>query len=338
MTTGALQQEPLTGSSRLQRLRHSPVAFVFLVAPALGELLSSSSPLPWFLAGWLPLATLYGCGALLIREASVRWGTGWTAIVLLGMAYGIYEEGLVVRSFFDPAWGDLGALAVYGRAAGVNWLWAELLTLFHAAVPVAATLVLAEVAFPAAKGRPWLGRRGLLWCAAGVGVWLPIGTVGLMDAAGVHLAAAAAAVAVLVLASRRARSPLLAPRAVRVPRPRWFFGAGLVGTTVLFLGIYGPAEAHLEETGTVAPAWLTGLAVAAGVALVGWWVVRRSGAGGSWDDRHRTALVGGALTPMAVLSGFGGGPLGPVVGAGALAGLWWAHRTARRRYVEGVAV
>ena len=48
------------------------------------------------------LASLYGSGALLIRELKVRWRKGYVSMFLLGTAYGIIEEGLMVKSFFDP--------------------------------------------------------------------------------------------------------------------------------------------------------------------------------------------------------------------------------------------
>jgi hypothetical protein len=44
----------------------------------------------------LPVVPLYGDGALLIRELARRRG-GWTRIALLGAAYAIVEEGLVLQ-------------------------------------------------------------------------------------------------------------------------------------------------------------------------------------------------------------------------------------------------
>ncbi len=282
--------------------------------------MSSSMPIPEFLIGWLPVAVLYGCGALLIREAAVRWGTGWTAVILLGLAYGIYEEGLVVRSFFDPEWQDLGALGVYGRAGGVNWLWAELLTLFHAAVPVASTLLIADVVFPGQRHRPWLQRRGLIWCGIGFAVWLPLGAIAFMEATPGHLLVTALITGILVLAAAKVRSPLLPPREAATPRPRRFFLAGLIGTAATFMGIFIPAE-------NLAPSpWISGLGVAAVVALVAVWVVRRSGNASAWDDRHRVALVWGILSFMSFLTTFAGGPFGPVVAIGVMIGMWRVYR------------
>ena len=38
----------------------------------------------------------------------------------------------MVKSWFDPHWVDLGIFGSYGRLAGVNWVWAAGLTIYHA--------------------------------------------------------------------------------------------------------------------------------------------------------------------------------------------------------------
>jgi len=140
-----------------------PIITLLILAPATGELLSGSAPPAEFLSPFtfLPLVALYGSGALLVRELARRWGKGWASILLLGMAYGIYEEGIVVRSFFDPTWMDLGLLAEYGRYLGVNWVWALGLTIFHAVVSIMIPIMLVEMLFPAHRSSPWLNRSGL---------------------------------------------------------------------------------------------------------------------------------------------------------------------------------
>jgi hypothetical protein len=90
----------------------------------IGELLSGSAPPVEFSGPFvlLVLSALYGSGAILVRELRLRWGKGWPTVFALGAAYGIVEEGLMVKSFFDPNWMDLGLLGSYGRWAGVNWV------------------------------------------------------------------------------------------------------------------------------------------------------------------------------------------------------------------------
>lgn len=178
-----------------------PVLLLLFLAPFCGEVLSTSSP-PLEIIQPLTLALqvmLYGCGALLIREVARRNNLGWASIFLLGMAYGIYEEGIVVRSFFDPAWGDLGMLGVYGRASGVNWIWALGLTLFHAVISIISPIILTELIFPSYSKEPWLKRCGLIVPSLFLFAMVPIGLLFQMHASATHLLLSWAAIAVLCL-------------------------------------------------------------------------------------------------------------------------------------------
>lgn len=140
-----------------------PALTLLLLAPMTGEILSSSlPPLEFFRPHVMLLQMmLYGCGALLIRELKVRKHLGWMAVFLLGMAYGIYEEGVVVRSFFDPMWMDLGFYGTYGRWIGVNWIWTVNLTIFHAFVSILTPLMILDLIFPAYRGKPLLKKGGI---------------------------------------------------------------------------------------------------------------------------------------------------------------------------------
>jgi type IV secretory pathway TrbD component len=77
----------------------------------------------------------------------------------LGAAYGIIEEGILVRSFFNPNWKDLGILSSYGRWIGVNWVWAEWLVIYHAIFSIAIPIFLVEQTWPQAKKQIWLSSR-----------------------------------------------------------------------------------------------------------------------------------------------------------------------------------
>jgi hypothetical protein len=144
-----------------------PVLTLLVLSPAIGELLSGSSPpLQFFNPLFFTLLVgLYGCGALLVRETVVRHGLNAAGMLLLGAAYAIIEEGLTCKSFFNPYWTDTGYLSVYGRAAGVNWVWAFGLTFYHMAVSITVPIFLTEALFPLRAQVPWLRRRGW-WCAS----------------------------------------------------------------------------------------------------------------------------------------------------------------------------
>lgn len=75
----------------------------------------------------------YGPPVLLAREAGLRWRKWWASGLLLGLAYGIVNEGLAAGTLFNPnAAATLASgLAEYGRFAGVSWVWAVRIDIVH---------------------------------------------------------------------------------------------------------------------------------------------------------------------------------------------------------------
>ena len=138
-----------------------PALVLFFLAPAIAELLLGSAPPSEFFnpISLLLLASLYGSGALIVRELKVRWDKGYVSMFVLGAAYGIIEEGLMVKSFFDPEWMDLGILGVYGRWIEVNWVWAEWLTIYHAIFSIAIPITLVELAYFERRNESWVGKK-----------------------------------------------------------------------------------------------------------------------------------------------------------------------------------
>ncbi len=201
--------EYLTGSSSITALVVSPAGFALQFALN---------------------AALYTAGALLIREAVVRWGKGWGSVLLLGAAYGIVEEGLAVHTFFRAGGNPVGILGAYGRLYGVNWVWVSGLTVFHAVYSIALPLLILGLVYPETKGRPLVGRRGLTVAAVAY-----IADVLLLTAivpAHPNLGQTAfflGAIALLVALAYRIPTDLLAPR----PGPS--------RTSPLRLGLLGPS-------------------------------------------------------------------------------------------------
>ena len=186
---------------------------------------------------------LYGGGALLVREASVRWGKGWATVLLLGAAYGIVEEGLAVHTFFQPGGAPVNALAEFGRWAGVNTVWATGLTVFHALYSIALPILLVQLAYPESRGRRFL--EGRLLPATGVGYAAIVGlfaTVTPYIPPPVTIVGTAVVLAALVVAARYVPRDLIALRTGRSRASRT--GLYLAGgsTFVLWLVIAtGPA-------------------------------------------------------------------------------------------------
>lgn len=277
-----------------KRTRRAVLLLLFL-APVCGEIMSTSAPPVEFFqpVSLVFLVALYGCGALLIREVVRRWNQGWMSIFLLGMAYGIYEEGIVVRSFFDPTWMDLGILAEYGRWLGVNWVWTLWLTIFHAIISITIPIALVELVFPTLRDELWLGKRGMIIAALPFLGMTAIGPLFGMKASWFALLASATAMGFLALlayfAPRRAGDTA---DVVKPSRPGRIMAQGFFLMTALFLTFMA-----LPEMGI--PVLLT---MALGTSLVFFGIrrIRRSG-GAAWRDLHRWAAAAGVLLPWLII-------------------------------------
>lgn len=200
-----------------------------------GELLSSSlPPLEFFQFPTMLLQImLYGCGALLIRELKVRKNLGWLAVFILGLAYGIYEEGAVVRSFFDPAWMDLGFLGTYGRWIGVNWIWTINLCIFHAVVSIITPLMILDLFFPAYRGKSLLKKGGLIASLIAFGLMFLVGFGIGMKATPFQLAASFLLMGLLTFIALRL--PRQYPPLETNLKPARFFWTALLGCTLFWL-------------------------------------------------------------------------------------------------------
>jgi len=157
------------GARVLGSLRSHPIVCLALPTPGLPEYLSTSSPVLnlavnplWFFLQLLINVGQYTAGALLVREAVLRWHKRWGTVFLLGLAYGITEEGLGDNTLFNSNHGADGVLGSFGRFAGVNWVWAVGVLAFHVIYSIGLPILLLGLALPRTRGRSLVGRRGIL--------------------------------------------------------------------------------------------------------------------------------------------------------------------------------
>ena len=119
----------------------------------------------------------YGAGVLLIRDLWVRRSRSAMELMLLGFAYGVIEEGIFVKSWFDPSWPDLGILGTYGRMFGTNMVWATWLTIFHGYMSIWVPVTAFTLIFPDLGEAKLLGKRSaalLLASFLGVGILMAV--------------------------------------------------------------------------------------------------------------------------------------------------------------------
>lgn len=306
----------------MRRFWRSPAIALLLLAPVFGELLPGwQSPLVFFnpltLHWWIPL---YGIAALCIRELAVRWKGGMPAVLLLGAAYGVIAEALVVRTWFDAPPDD--PFQRYGRAVEVNWGVILPFTIFHAVFSIAIPICLAQMLAGDRRQSAWLGNKTLatllaVWAL----VWLGSTAVDqvLEWLFAMHL------VGLLVVAAR-----YLAPRFVPSPQSR----SSELASAVRFVGAGAALCAANFLIGWWLFAWMEWPVLAQAAFFVIWaaggirWV-RHLGSGSfATNPRLQQALILGAVWALLAQAAFIGlmGALDSLLFSSFVAialGWWW---------------
>lgn len=279
--------------------RFGPVVLLFFLSPAIAELLSGSAPPVEFFRpiGFIIITCLYGSGAILARELTTQWQKGWLSLLVLGAAYGIIEEGLMVKSFFDPNWIDIGILGSYGRWAGVNWVWSIELILYHAIVSIAIPISLVGFLFPNHRNQTWLGKTGL-FVFLGIlvaDVFFGFFLLTRYRPPALQYVLAIAVVVALVFLARRLPAEPFAPKIVTVPRSIWFWLTGFLGTIAFFVIFWG-----LPNTPLPPPVIM--LLGGSLLVLLVFMVMLISGNGAVWRETHQLALIIGILSFFILLA------------------------------------
>lgn len=143
---------PSVAPQKAQRTWPAVLTLYFL-APNIAELLTGSTPpLMWNNVGdVIVLIGLYGSGALLARELIRSRGLGWGNLALLGVAYGVLEEGIAIQSWFIPTWINPPDRL---RFFEVNLTLVLIFTTIHVTLSIMSLIVIAQVLFPRLAERP----------------------------------------------------------------------------------------------------------------------------------------------------------------------------------------
>jgi hypothetical protein len=149
--------------SSVRRPRILLALSLFLLAPLVGEWLLGNQPIT-SLGNLLLLATMYGGGALLVREVALRFHRGWLTILLLAAAYALLEEGPIDQMLWNPHYRGIDMAAAYA-ATYVPFLGTSIEMLqgvlsLHTIWSIAVPIALIE-AFDPTPRAPWLGKFGV---------------------------------------------------------------------------------------------------------------------------------------------------------------------------------
>ncbi len=150
-----------TGSQTRQPGRWpGPAWTLVFLAPFIAEVLSGATRTSVIFV-LVPEMMVWGCGALLIREAVRRWRGGWPSLLLLGLGLSVAEEFIIQQTSLAPL-PFPGALEHYGRAAGVNWIYFLFMLGFESVWVVLVPVAVTELIFAERRDRPWLKTRGMV--------------------------------------------------------------------------------------------------------------------------------------------------------------------------------
>jgi hypothetical protein len=281
---------PLRGT--LARL--APAVGLFVLSPLVAEFLLGNLAVD-ALPALLVLGPMYGGAAVLIREVTRRAGRGWPTIILLALAYGLCEEGLVTQSLFNPGYAGVGLLDVtYVPALGIGVWWTLYVLTLHTVWSMSVPIALMEATVPARSETPWLGNPGLAVAA----ILFALGAV--VSFAGTYLAfqfvaplpglvATVFAIVVAIAAAFTVRGCPSGRVVGRAPSA-WLVGAASLVTASLFM-VVGQYRRDLGGWPVVA-LYLAMLVLAI-------WLICRWSRQEGWSVLHRVALAGGALLTYA---------------------------------------
>ncbi|HTS11026.1 MAG TPA: hypothetical protein VMH00_02810 [Candidatus Limnocylindrales bacterium] len=309
-----------TASSRDSFWRRTAPAWTLAVlAPVIAEVLSGATRMSYIFA-LIPEIMVWGCGALLIREAVRRWRGGWTSMWLLGLALSVAEEFLIQQTSLAPLpWP--GTHPAYGRLWGVNWIYFLFMLGYESAFVVLVPIQVTELVFRKRRSGPWLKRFGtvacslifLLGCRIAWFAWVKRARPVVFHAPDYPVPAAAiwtgaVIIGLLILLAYALRGT--GERTSEASRNAPAVWLVLLGTLVLgfpwyllMAFVFGP-----ERT---LPFWIP---VAAGVAwaAIVFAAVKHWASGRGWGDMHRWALTFAAAL-VCMIAGFAGSSTWPRV-------------------------
>lgn len=147
-------------SKSLTRAGWRPALTLAVLSPLIAEVLSGATHFSVIFA-LIPEILTWGCGALVIRETVRRWRGGWTSMLLLGLGISIAEEFIIQQTSLAPL-PFPGALAQYGRAWGVNWIYFLFMLGYESVWVVLVPVQVTELLFRKHRTEPWLRTRGFV--------------------------------------------------------------------------------------------------------------------------------------------------------------------------------
>lgn len=136
-----------------------PVLFLILSSVIFTELMTGSTlivhlinPIIFILVGLVG----YGLPVLLIREMYVKWNAGLLSLFVMGLAYGVLNEGVFAKTLLLNDNVPIEFFAGYASFFGINYAWSALIVVWHALLSVVAPILMTHTLFPDKANVSWV--------------------------------------------------------------------------------------------------------------------------------------------------------------------------------------
>jgi hypothetical protein len=292
------------------RQRLARILTLVVISPVIAEVLFGATHIS-MLYLLIPQICIYGGAALMIHTLTRH--RVWSAILVLGVAYAIAEECIILQTSVSPPYQHL----LFGSAPnqnylgtlGINWVYLLWALGYESIWAIVLPIKITELIFPEGREESWIGRWGfivtaIVFLVPSYGIWYTFTQSGIAPGLAyeaplsVILTSLAIIVALVVFTFFVLRPHRLEKQAVGfVPRP-WVVG---VTGFVLSLPWFSLAILPyiLPPAVPISISSMFGLIWAAAAFLL----IRRWSSSSTWQDSHRLALSAGAIL-ASMLAGF----------------------------------
>jgi hypothetical protein len=121
------------------------------------EVLTGSTPIEKYFTFTNFLGMLfYGLQVAIIADLMARYRLRWRTVYLIGLIYGIFEEGFAVQTLLSP---NPPEFVNVFRVLGLNITWSIYISIFHAVVSVLSSILIIRLIWPGRVSVTFMRRR-----------------------------------------------------------------------------------------------------------------------------------------------------------------------------------
>lgn len=150
--------------------RITPILLLLFLSPFLAEVLTGSSPIYTF---FMPVTFIlfttagYGFPVLILRELYIRKRLSLLALFIVGLAYGLWNEGLFAQTIFYPFHSPIDSFGTYGVYGDIRIPFMLAISSWHALFAVVFPILFVNYVFKEQACRPWISKK-LAWVLGGL--------------------------------------------------------------------------------------------------------------------------------------------------------------------------